>query len=162
MVGAGSPGLTGLLSPVDELVCAPPELCTIPSRGSTDAESSLGGDELPWTATDVDEAFEELVDSPVEVAFVEAGSDAVFDVASEPGEDESDGEPAADEPEDELGELESVGSANATAGVFATTTPTPSATASAPTRPMYCVAFGILLRPCCEVPTRYSVFVRTA
>ena len=39
----------------------------------------------------------------------------------------------------------SVGSANATAGVFATAAPMPSATANAPTRPMYCALTGIAL-----------------
>ena len=47
---------------------------------------------------------------------------------------ESDDEPDAD---DEDVEPESDGSASATPGVFAITAPTPSATANAPTRPMY-------------------------
>ena len=48
-----------------------------------------------------------------------------------------------DEPDDELEELVSVGSANATAGVFVTAAPKPSVTANAPARTMYCVFIGI-------------------
>ncbi len=53
------------------------------------------------------------------------------DIESDEGSDE---EPDAD---DEDVEPESDGSASATPGVFAIAAPTPSATASAPTRPMY-------------------------
>jgi len=48
-----------------------------------------------------------------------------------------------DEPDDELEELVSVGSANATAGVFVTAAPKPSATANALARTMYCAFTGI-------------------
>jgi hypothetical protein len=57
-----------------------------------------------------------------------------------------------DEPDDELEELVSVGSANATAGVFVTTASKPSATANAPARTMYCaftgIAFSLREVPC--------------
>jgi len=58
---------------------------------------------------------------------------------------ESDDELAVDDDEsdDELVELESVGSANATAGVFAKAAPMPSATADTPTRTTYCAFTGI-------------------
>ena len=49
-------------------------------------------------------------------------------------DEESDDEPDAD---DEDVEPDSDGSASATPGVFAIAAPTPSATANAPTRPMY-------------------------
>jgi hypothetical protein len=114
-----------LVSLVDggEPVCAPPELCTIPERGSVvDAES---GDDEPAVP-------EELVDSDDAV-------EAENPVDDEP-EGESDDELDADEEEsdDELEELDvESGSANATPGVLATAAPTPSATANAPTRPIY-------------------------
>ena len=51
-----------------------------------------------------------------------------------------------DEPDDELEEPVSFGSANATAGVFATAAPTPSPNARTPARTMYCAFTGIALR----------------
>ena len=71
----------------------------------------------------------------------EVGS--VDDVLAADSDDERD---VDDEPDDELEELVSVGSANATAGVFVTAAPKPSATANAPARTMYCAFTGIALR----------------
>ena len=51
-----------------------------------------------------------------------------------------------DESDDELEELASVGAANATAGVFPTADPMPSANARTPARTMYCASTGIALR----------------
>ena len=50
-----------------------------------------------------------------------------------------------DESDDELEELESVGSANVAPGVLATAAPTPQFTADTPTRTMYCAFIGIPL-----------------
>ena len=58
-------------------------------------------------------------------------------------DEESDDEPDAD---DEDVEPDSDGSASATPGVFAIAAPTPSATANAPTRPMY-IAVPIVVPP---------------
>jgi hypothetical protein len=71
----------------------------------------------------------------------EVGS--VDDVLAADSDDERD---VDDEPDDELEELVSVDSANATAGVFATAAPTPSANARTPARTMYCASTGIALR----------------
>ena len=49
----------------------------------------------------------------------------------------------ADEADDELEDEESVGSADATPGVFAAAAATPSVTANTPTRTMYCAFTGI-------------------
>ena len=103
-----------------ELVCAPPVLCTMPVRGSGAVDESAD-DELSVSVDDV-EADDEL----------EEGLDGLSLSVDEEA-DELDG------PEDEEldDELESDGSASATPGMVATADPTPSATASAPTRPTY-------------------------
>ena len=69
-------------------------------------------------------------------------------------DDESDDE--LEESDDELEELVSVGSASATAGVFATAAPKPRATANTPTRTMYCAFTGISLFLAVRVPTNDS------
>jgi hypothetical protein len=115
------------------LVSAPPELCTIPDRGSSVA-ASLVDVEVVWVSSelctipergsDVDDADD--ADSVVELedSVCESG-DEVDDEADgsdvEPGEDVS----------------ESPVSARATHGEVATAEPIPSATANAPTRPIY-------------------------
>lgn len=111
-------------------VWAPPELCTIPARGSPVGSSVLvffvgdsilamsGGDAGLWSSVDEESAL--------------AGDS----LAAE----ESDG-----------------GSANATPGVVTTAVPMPSATASAPTRPMN-VALPILAPP----STRLAIANRPA
>lgn len=120
--GNSSVGNTGFWSVPDEieLVCAPPVLCTAPVRGSggddesadnelcvNDGDFELDGD------VDADDGLEDRLDGPLW---------PVDEEADEPGD-----------PEDEA--LESDGSARATPGMVATADPTPSATASAPTRP---------------------------
>ena len=92
-----------------ELVCARPVLFTMPVRGSG--------------------AVDESADDELSVSVDDVGAD---DELAE-GLDELDG------PEDEELDdgLEPDGSASATAGMVATADPTPSATASAPTRPTY-------------------------
>jgi hypothetical protein len=116
-----------------ELACAPPELCTTPERGSG-VEASLGEEvEAAWPST---ESCTIPDDEPDEEPAADA-DESVDDVG--PVDDglaaDSDDEPEA---EGEPDELESVESANASAGVFATAAPTPSATANAPARTMYC------------------------
>ena len=120
-------------SPVPNVdVCAPPVLSTfispvesVESFDSVDEESpdeSLGSDN--------DE-------SPV------GSSDSIEDPAPDDVEPDVDvpDEPDVDVPDDESGNEFTVesGSAHATPGAFATAAPIPSATASAPTRPMYFV-----------------------
>ena len=127
-----------------QLVCAPPELCTIPERGSS-TESSLGEVvELAWASTELcetsvvesdEEGADEADELVADVGPVDDGLAADSDDELEADDDESD---------DELAELESVGSANATPGVVATAPPTPSATARAPTRPMY-LAYAVVI-----------------
>jgi hypothetical protein len=112
--GATAEVLDATLSPADvaEPVWAPPELCTPPDRGSV--------------------VFD--VDSAADVA--EPGDDGPAD--AEPDAESVDTLDAElDESDDDEDELESDGSATATHGVVATAAPMPSATASAPTRPMY-------------------------
>jgi hypothetical protein len=134
--GNSSVGNTGFWSVPDEieLVCAPPVLCTTPVRGSGVADESADielcvvvddvdetvvndGDFEPDGEVDADDELDERLDGPL----CPVDEDAV--------------EP--DEPEDEEldDEAESDGSARATPGMVATADPTPSATASAPTRP---------------------------
>jgi hypothetical protein len=153
---ASADAMASLLDGV-ELVCAPPELWTIPERGSAVA-GSLGGEvELAWPST-------ELCTVPaVESGEEPAAEGDVFVADFGPVDDglaaDSDDELEADEESDdeldelvvELEELESVGSANASPGVFAMTVPMPSATANAPTRPTYC-AFTAIPRPLAARP----------
>jgi hypothetical protein len=58
----------------------------------------------------------------------------------------ADSDEELDVDDDELEELVSVGSANATPGVVAAAAPTPSANARTPARTMYCASTGIALR----------------
>ena len=91
--------------------CVPTVRCESPVDVEPDVESDVGLD------SDVDEESDEPdVESDFEL-------DSDFD-------EESDAD-------DEDVEAESDGSASATPGVFVIAAPTPSATASAPTRPMY-------------------------
>ena len=157
-----------------ELVCAPLELFLIPERRSA-VGASVGEEvELAWASTDLflipegGSAVGASVGEEVALAWASstelcaipdvepdeesaAGADesvddvgSVDDVLAADSDDELDVDD--DEPDDERGELVSVGSANATAGVFATAAPTPSATANAPARIMYCAFTGIALR----------------
>ena len=134
-----------------ELVCAPPELCTTPERGSA-VEASLGEEvELAWASTELcttpDVEPDEEPAAEADEFVDDVGS--VADVLAADSDDEleaDDDEPDDEESDDELEELVSVGSANATAGVFATAAPTPSANANTPARTMYCAFTGIALR----------------
>ena len=152
-VGVGpADAVVSLLDGV-ELVCAPPELCTTPERGSA-VEASLGEEvELPWVSTelctipDVEPEEEPAVEADEFVDDVGSIDDVLAadsDDELEVDDDESDDELEVDDDEsdDELEELVSVGSANATAGVFVTAAPKPSATANAPARTMYCAFTG--------------------
>lgn len=133
-----SVGNTGFWSVPDEieLVCAPPVLCTTPVRGSGVAHESADN-ELWAVVDDVDEIVVNDGDSE---------PDGEFDADDELGErldgplwpvDEDAVEPGEPEDEELDDEPESDGSARATPGMVATAVPTPSATASAPTRPTY-------------------------
>jgi hypothetical protein len=105
--GDCSVGNAGFWSVPDEceLVCAPPVLCATPARGS----GVNDGDFEPDGAVDADDELEERLGGPFSPVD-----------ADEPGD--------PDEPESD-------GCARATPGIVATADPTPSATASAPTRP---------------------------
>jgi hypothetical protein len=145
--GVGIASADAVVSLLDEVepVCAPPELCTTPARGSP-VEASRGKevelvcesvelctasdvepDEEP--AADADEVVDEVASADEALA---ADSDDELDV-----DDESD-----DESDDEAEELVSSGAANATAGVFATAAPTPSRSARTPARTMCCASTG--------------------
>ena len=149
---ASADAVVSLLDGV-ELVCAPPELCTIPERGSA-VEASLGEEvELAWASTELctipdvepdEEPAAEADEFVDDVGSVDDVLAADSDDELEADDDEPDDE--SDESDDELEELVSVGSANATPGVFATAAPTPSATANTPARTMYCAFTGIALR----------------
>ena len=119
-----------------EPVCGPPELCTIPERGSAVDAPPTGEVELVWASTELCTIPDaEPEDEPAaEADELVDGVEAVDDVLAA----ESDDEPEADddEPDDELDEPESDGSANAIPGVLATAAPAPSATANTPTRAM--------------------------
>jgi hypothetical protein len=115
--------LDAALSPADvaEPVWAPPELCTVPDRGSVVVDVDSAAD----VAGSVD-------DGSVDVE-PDAESVDTLDVELDESDDDEDA-------------LESDGSATATHGVVATAVPMPSATASAPTRPMY-FALPIVVPP---------------
>jgi hypothetical protein len=114
--GAPAELLGAALSPADaaEPVWAPPELCTPPDRGSVVVEVD--------SAADVAEPVD---DGPVDVEPDAESVDALDAEFDESDESDDDADDAGD------------GSATATHGVVATAAPMPSATASAPTRPMY-------------------------
>jgi hypothetical protein len=124
--GDGSLGNAGFWSASDAiaLVCAPPVLCTTPVGGSGVADESAD-DGLPVVVDVVDVE----VDADDEL---EEGLDGLLLSVDEEADD-------VDVPEDEEldDEPESDGSATATPGMVATAEPTPSATANAPTRPIY-------------------------
>ena len=115
-----------------EPVCGPPELCTIPERGSAVDAPPTGEVELVWASTELCTIPDaEPEDEPAaEADELVDGVEPVDDVLAA----ESDDEPEADD--DELDEPESDGSANATPGELATAAPAPSATANRPTRAM--------------------------
>jgi hypothetical protein len=101
-------------------VIAPPELCTIPARGSAVAAES---DAVVLVFAPPDTcAVPDGVSCTVDEAVVDDESDGVVDPESEDEEDPLVCEPVP---------------ANATPGVPAMPNPTPSATARAPTRPIY-------------------------
>jgi hypothetical protein len=134
-MAAGAPVWAGFDG--DELVCAPPELCTIPVRGSGVEVSRYGEVELAWASTELS-AIADVISEEEPVA---EADESVEDVG-----------PVDDESEGEAEELESVGSASATPGVFATAVPMPSATANMPTRPICCAFIDIAIFLCYEVP----------
>jgi hypothetical protein len=106
------------------VVLAPPVACTIPSRGSTVSAASgvESSDELGGVAAPVAPVDDESVPAAVEFA-----GEVDEELESDDGSDDeldSEGSSGAD------------GDAQATPGILATAAPIPSATASAPTRPM--------------------------
>jgi hypothetical protein len=132
---------------VFELVSAPPKLCTTPERWSG-VKAPLGEEvELAWAPTELC-AVPDIEPDEESAAVADEFVDDVGPVDDVLPAD-ADDEVAADDDEsdDELEELESVGSANATPGVFATAAPAPRATTHTPTRTMYCafIATAILL-----------------
>jgi hypothetical protein len=137
---ATADGVVLLLDGV-ELVCAPPELCTIPERGSAVEASLVEEAELAWASTELCTIPDVEPDEEPDESADDVGP--VDDALAADSDDELDADD--DESDDELEELESVGSANAIPGVFATATPTPSAAANTPTRTMYCAFTSITL-----------------
>ena len=124
-----------------ELVSAPLELFLIPERRSA-VGASVGEEvELAWASTDLcttpDVEPDEEAAAEADESVDDVGS--VDDVLAADSDDELD---VDDEPE----ELVSSGAANATAGVFATTAPTPSTNARTPARTMFCASIGKALR----------------
>jgi hypothetical protein len=133
------------------VVCAPPVLCTVPDFGS------------PVTSEFIDAVPVATVEPACDVLLGGVGVDdgepepEFGGVACVGGTGVGDGKGVGDEPVGGAGcevgdgpvddELVSVGSADTTPGVVATATPTPKATAKAPTRPMY-VAYPIVPFPC--------------
>ena len=111
-------------------VCVPTVRCESPVDVELDSDFDEESDDEP------DEPVESDVDSDVEL-------DSDFDEESD-GDDE-DVEPESDGDDEDV-EPESDGSASATPGVFAIAAPTPSATANAPTRPMY-IAVPMVVPP---------------
>ncbi len=130
---APADALVSLLDGV-ELVCAPPELCTIPERGSA-VEAPFGDEvELAWPSTELCTA-----------ADVEPEEEPAAEADEFVGDFRPVDDGLAADSDDVLDGLESVGSANATPGVFAKAAPMPSATANTPTRTTYCAFTGIPL-----------------
>ena len=137
-------GVTAARRPAEliALDCAPPLLCASPLRGSSVAVDPIDVVPVMLVALVV---YEVEVDPPTKVPLDGAASDSAAPVDEEvvsvdavvddvlPVEGVA---PVADD-ESVVDETGSVGSAHATPGLFATATPTPSATANAPTRPIY-------------------------
>ena len=120
-------------------VCAPLEPCPTPDRESAVAACRGNGAEFVWESAELwaSSGVEPDDESDVEADDPFAEVDSVDDVRAD-SDDELD-------VDDELGELVSVGSADATAGVFVTTAPTPSANARTPARTRYCASIGMAL-----------------
>jgi len=132
------------VSPDGVEVFAPPDLWATPERapgvearrdaeveivcGSTDLATFSGVEPDDESAAEAEDVVDE-VESVDDGLAADADDDRGLD-------DESDGE---------LGELVSSGAANATAGVFAITAPTPSANARTPARRMCCTSTGMAL-----------------
>jgi hypothetical protein len=139
-----------LLSLLDvaEPVCAPPELCTTPERGSAVEGRRCDEMELVPESTelcassDVEAGEEPVTESDDVVEEVDSVDDVL---AADPDEelDVDDFVSADEESDDELEELVSFGSANATPGVVATAAPTPIANARTLARTMDCASTGI-------------------
>jgi hypothetical protein len=129
-----------------ELAWAPSELCTTPERGCADEASVGEGVELAWASTELCTTFDVESDEEAAAEADESVDEvgSVDDVLAADSDDELEADD--DEPDDEREELVSVGSANATPGVVATAPPTPSANANTPARTMYCALTGIALR----------------
>jgi hypothetical protein len=136
-VGAGNVGAVNV-----GVVCAPPVLCTAPDLGSLFALELI--DAVP-VAT-VDPACAVLLGG---VGADEGGADAELALgtwvgAAGSGDGAAVGDAPVDDDVEESGDVPveevfvfvSDGSAETTPGVVATATPTPNATANAPTRPM--------------------------
>jgi hypothetical protein len=106
------------------VVLAPPVACTIPSRGSTVGAASgvESFDEVGGVAAPVESIDDESVSAAVEFA---GGVD-----------EELESDDASDDALDSEESAGADGDAQATPGMLATAAPIPSATASAPTRPM--------------------------
>ena len=130
-----------------ELAWASTELFLIPERGSA-VEASLAEEvALAWASSTELCATRDVESDEESAAGADEFVDDVGSVDDVLAADSGDGlEADDDEPDDEREELVSVGAANATAGVFATAAPTPSAKANAPARTMYCAFTGIALR----------------
>jgi len=115
-------------------VCEPPELRTITPDSSCVTISDDGIDAPDWLTGPPVSLSEECSEGVVDVGLVDGESDAE-DVDAD---DSSDAEEAAVDPADASDtEEDGDSSAQATPGEVAIAPPMPSATASAPTRPMY-------------------------
>ena len=128
-----------------ELVCTPPVLWTTPERGSGVAVPLGEEVELVWALTELGAIpdFEPDEESAAEADEVVDDVGPVDDVLAPESDDELDVDDG--ESDDELEELESLGSASATPGVFAAAAPRPRMTANTPTRTMYFALTDIAL-----------------
>jgi hypothetical protein len=125
----------------DVEVGAPPEFCPTPER-EPDVDARRG-EELELFCGSVEFGIFSAVERDGESG---AEADEFGSVDDGLAADSADELGVDDESAGELGELVSSGAASATAGVFATTAPTPSANARTPARTMCCASTGMALR----------------
>jgi hypothetical protein len=131
-----------LVSPLDGVEgFAPPGLWTTPERAP--AVEARRGEEVELFCESTELGVFSAVGPDDESA---AEAEEVGSVDDGPAADSDDELGVDDESDGELGEFVSSGAANATAGVFATTTPTPSANARTPARTMWCASTGMALK----------------
>jgi hypothetical protein len=163
VVGAADSG-----EPVGELVCGPPVATPTPGTPERVRLTSPARNTEAAGPVRVDSVVDEVSPPGLLTAISPGGfsglrsrlgascvgvdkpDDDVSDAVDPDSGDELDGDRGSD------GELllESAGSASATPGVLATPIPTPSATANAPTRPMYFALRNVIPSPICPAKRR--------